>query len=204
MWHATRLVFQLAEFAVPKEVFRQVLERFDGLHPAPGYPISLRSSEEKRANQGEVRAWGVRGSADVVTATSCWCRFATYAMKTAFLLNHRYAPYHKWLYREFLKLPDIAHEVDSLLKQGFESTIARSPLVAQIESIYAKALDQLGYQPSLGAPDRRIKAYSSTFGDYARAVHESIRTPEIAAINRHIEVCSPSWKETWMYVRGTT
>ena len=34
--HARRLVFQLAEVAVPREVFRQVLERVGGLHPAPG------------------------------------------------------------------------------------------------------------------------------------------------------------------------
>ncbi len=34
--HARRLVFELAEVAVPREVFRQVLERIGGLHPAPG------------------------------------------------------------------------------------------------------------------------------------------------------------------------
>ena len=34
--HARRLVFQFAEVAVPRDVFRQVLERIDGLHPAPG------------------------------------------------------------------------------------------------------------------------------------------------------------------------
>ncbi len=34
--HARRLVFQLAEVAVPREVFRQVLGRSGGLHPAPG------------------------------------------------------------------------------------------------------------------------------------------------------------------------
>ena len=34
--HARRLVFQLAEVAVSREVFRQVLERIAGLHPAPG------------------------------------------------------------------------------------------------------------------------------------------------------------------------
>ena len=34
--HARRLVFQLAEVAVPKEVFRQVLDRIGELHPAPG------------------------------------------------------------------------------------------------------------------------------------------------------------------------
>ena len=34
--HARRLVFQLAEVAAPREVFRQVLERIGGLHAAPG------------------------------------------------------------------------------------------------------------------------------------------------------------------------
>ena len=34
--HARRLVFQLAEVAVPLGVFRQVLQRIGGLHPAPG------------------------------------------------------------------------------------------------------------------------------------------------------------------------
>jgi hypothetical protein len=34
--HARRLVFQFAEVAVPREVFRQVLERIARLHPAPG------------------------------------------------------------------------------------------------------------------------------------------------------------------------
>jgi len=34
--HARRLTFQLAEVAVPREVFRQVLERIGGIHVAPG------------------------------------------------------------------------------------------------------------------------------------------------------------------------
>jgi hypothetical protein len=34
--HAWRLVFQLAEVAVSREVFRGVLERIAGLRPAPG------------------------------------------------------------------------------------------------------------------------------------------------------------------------
>ena len=34
--HARRLVFHLAEVAVPRDVFRQVLERIGGLHAVPG------------------------------------------------------------------------------------------------------------------------------------------------------------------------
>ena len=37
--HAVRLVFQLAAVAVPGGVFRQVLGRIGGLHPAPGVPL---------------------------------------------------------------------------------------------------------------------------------------------------------------------
>ena len=36
MRHTRRLVFQFAEVAVPRDVFRQVLERIGGLHAAPG------------------------------------------------------------------------------------------------------------------------------------------------------------------------
>ena len=34
--HSRRLVFQLAELAVPRELFRQVLKRIDELRPVPG------------------------------------------------------------------------------------------------------------------------------------------------------------------------
>ena len=34
--HARRLVFQLAEVAVPRVLFRQVLKRIDELRPVPG------------------------------------------------------------------------------------------------------------------------------------------------------------------------
>ena len=69
--HARRLVFQLAEVAVSREVFRQVLERISGLHPPPGWRISLRPSEVKRGNQGRGACLGeFEGSANVVTATS--------------------------------------------------------------------------------------------------------------------------------------
>ena len=34
--HARRIIFQMAEVAVSRDVFRQVLERIAGLRPAPG------------------------------------------------------------------------------------------------------------------------------------------------------------------------
>ena len=59
-----RLVFQLAEVAVPREVFRQVPERIGGLsgvsmseassdYPSPGWRTPLGSSDVMMATQGK-------------------------------------------------------------------------------------------------------------------------------------------------------
>jgi hypothetical protein len=34
--HARQIIFQLAEVAVPRELFAAILERVRGLHPVPG------------------------------------------------------------------------------------------------------------------------------------------------------------------------
>ena len=64
-------MFQLAEVAVSREVFRQVLERIAGLHPAPRVANIL---EVIRGEEGQPRARCVPGefeaSANVVKATS--------------------------------------------------------------------------------------------------------------------------------------
>ena len=39
-------------------------------------------------------------------------------MKVGFLMNQQYAPYHKWLWKEFRKLGAIADEVSPLLEEG--------------------------------------------------------------------------------------
>ena len=51
--HARRLVFQLAEVAVPRELFRQVLKRIDELRTVPGQRASMGSSEAMRSTPGK-------------------------------------------------------------------------------------------------------------------------------------------------------
>ena len=55
--HARRLVFQLAEVAVPKEVFQGVLERIGRLCAVPGWQLCLMSEGMRSDRGGEVRAW---------------------------------------------------------------------------------------------------------------------------------------------------
>ncbi|MEG2642971.1 MAG: DUF4037 domain-containing protein [Eubacterium sp.] len=55
---------------------------------------------------------------DAVTAAICLSEFAQAAMRTAFLLNHRYAPYYKWMHRGLRDLPLLA-DLEPLLRTLF-------------------------------------------------------------------------------------
>ena len=151
--------------------------------------------------------WGVKQlrraeqRGDTFTAAMYWCRFTTYAMKVGFLLNRRYAPYHKWLYRDFLKLPQIATEVAPLLKKGFEQVEERSQVTSQIVEIYTRHLVRLGYRPLVPTPEeRRNIAYpDNELNNYARAVRDSIRTPEIRDLKLRLEIHPPPWRPTWTW-----
>lgn len=139
---------------------------------------------------------------DTITAAMYWCRFATYAMKVGFLLNRRYAPYHKWLYREFLKLPQIVTEVAPLLKKGFEQTEGREQVTLQIMEIYTQHLARLGYRPIVPTAEelRNIAYPDNKLVNYAKAVRNSIRTTEIRDLKPRLEVHLPSWRPTWTSV----
>ena len=137
---------------------------------------------------------------DMVTASMYWCRFATYAMKVAFLFNHRYAPYHKWLYREFLKLPAIVPHVHPLLEKGFQVQGERIEIVSQIETIYRDHLLHLGYRPEDPRPRSRPAYPDYDLLRFARAICHSIRSDEIRGLKSFWEVLSPPWKATWTYI----
>jgi hypothetical protein len=136
---------------------------------------------------------------DGFTAAMYWCRSAIYAMKVGFLLNRRYAPYHKWLHREFLKLPQIAPEVAPLLTRGLEQAEGKGRVASQIVEIYAQQIAHLGYRPAAASVEQRQDmAYSdSELLDYARAVHDSIQAPEISELRIRLEVLLPPWRPTW-------
>ena len=139
---------------------------------------------------------------DWITASMYWSRFATYVMKVGFLLNHRYAPYHKWLYREFLKLDAIAPEIGPLLKEGFEKMEGRIEIESQIEAIYLKCLQELGYEPEEASPndDKKAAYPDNELHRYARAIRHSIQTPEIRDLKIFWEILPFPWKATWAYI----
>jgi len=113
---------------------------------------------------------------DYYTAEMAWWRFVEAAMRLGFLLNRRYAPSQKWLYREFCKLPRLAADVTNLLWDGQCDVPRRPELVELISSAYTLGMSELGLcQP-------RGKAAGLSFAAQARDVLAGIANPEIARL----------------------
>jgi hypothetical protein len=119
-------------------------------------------------------------------------------MKVGFLLNCSYAPYHKWLHREFLKLPNLAQEIAPLLSRGFGQERERATTAAQIFSKYLEAISSLGYRPIGRAEEQpHINHADQLLYRYARGIQETILNPAIKDLNIYVEVSPPTSRPTW-------
>ena len=149
--------------------------------------------------------WGVKHlrraeqRGDTVTANQNWSRFATYAMRVGFLLNRKYAPYHKWLFRHFHELPAPADRIASLLADGFGSDRPRVEFADEIMAIYSDRLAELGYALPDPHPNQ-IAAYASDISRYAGAVKQTIEDERIKAIGAFVDIVTPPSVSTWTYV----
>jgi hypothetical protein len=112
---------------------------------------------------------------DYYTAQIAWWRFAEAAMRVGFLLNRRYAPDTKWLYREFSKLPELSVEVVNSLWDGQSDVLRRIELVTRISAAYSNKLYGLGLCASASAG-------RDCFGACAEEIAAGIRDPEVAAL----------------------
>ncbi len=140
--------------------------------------------------------WGVKHlrrsevREDVVTVGYHWSQFATYAMKAGFLLNRRYAPYHKWLYRHFELLPELAHEIAPLLLEGASPGRPRTEIADEILAAYCHHLSSLGYTPKPPG-ERTVAAYYSEITGYAGAVGDTIGDDETKSLGTFVEIVAP-------------
>jgi hypothetical protein len=195
-------LFEITHRPVFYDAVGEVTRRFESLAQYPEDVWKKRLS----ACLAWLWSWGLQHlpraeqREDAITAAMYWCRFATYVMKVGFLLNHRYAPYHKWLYREFLKLPQITTEVLSLLKKGFNPMAERGEVASQIVKVYTQQLARLGYHPIVYESDFGVAYPDNELVRYAMAIRHSIRTPEIKALKLRLEIHLPSWRPTWTNV----
>ncbi|MAF09191.1 hypothetical protein CMK11_01970 [Candidatus Poribacteria bacterium] len=150
--------------------------------------------------------WGVKhleraeARGDDLAAAMYWGRYATYAMKTGLLLHRRYAPYHKWIQREFGRLPDPCGELARLLLLGFHSPETRRETVATITEAYGDLLRAEGYDAEM-RPDSARTAYTDhVLLAFARSVRRSITDADIRALRSQQEALAPPVRPTWAWV----
>lgn len=113
---------------------------------------------------------------DYYTSQIAWWRFVDSAMKVGFLLNRRYAPVTKWLYREFCKLPELSVDVVNCLWDGQGELLGRPDLVTRIASAYDEKLERLGVLQSIATSSPQ------SFKMRAEDVAAGIVDPEIAEL----------------------
>jgi hypothetical protein len=137
---------------------------------------------------------------DRVTATIHWTEFAMAAMRVGFTLNRRYCPYHKWLWREFCKLPDPSARVAPLIEKSFARTHDRIGLGNQTMDIYREELEKRGFEPIPLTPEVRARlayAEAEELLPYVHAVRQSISDEPIRKAGASREVLPPASKEVY-------
>ena len=146
--------------------------------------------------------WGIKHlkraemRGDLITASMYWCRFATYAMKGSFLLNHTYAPYHKWLYKEFLKLSRLSDEIAPKIDEGFTRREDRYALCVEITGIISEALRELNYHP-VASKKAGVAYPENELLRYAKGIQNSIEDLKIREMRLYGEILLPPSKLTW-------
>ena len=140
-----------------------------------------------------LRAWK-RG--EYLTAKMYCAHFAAAVMRTTFLLNRRYAPYEKWLHREFLSLPRMSSGLDPLLCSLMDGLEPYRP-VKQIVELIAGELRAIGIDP---IPTDRLAVYPSILRDFARGIRTLIADESVASMHTYADLSLPPTRDTWTRV----
>ena len=128
-------------------------------------------------------------------------RFEDAAMRAVFLLNRRYAPYHKWLHREFLKLPQLADHVAPWLDRMLFESEGRADAMYRVQTLLMEELEDRGYSPiEPSEKELRHMAYVTRIRPYIRSIRATIEDEKIRRLNSFFEIRFPPTKATWGYI----
>jgi hypothetical protein len=166
--------------AVNGEVFRDDLGEFSAIRReiSKGYPPDVRRKKLAarlfamgQAGQYNLPRCIKRG--DAVASALALSEFIRAALGAIYLLNGRYAPFYKWLYRGALDLPLCR---DAVAAAGELADCPKGEREERVESICAMLLPQL-----------RLQGLSDTDGDFmvdqAFSVAAGIEDPQLAALD---------------------
>ncbi len=136
-------------------------------------------------------------------------------MEIGFMLNRRYAPYNKWLYRGFTQLPRLADEVAPLLRRSCTIAdweqrldILMTILEIYMRDVYAQGLTRVDH---LKPRDASIGVSESLY-DFAVELLSDLPEPLKWARFNEIErwettvkevILDPSWKDGFVFDEET-
>jgi len=139
-----------------------------------------------------LRTWR-RG--DTFTASLYRAQYAQVVMQVVFLLNRQYAPYLKWLHREFASLPKYSTEILPRL----DLIMAGSDPEELMEAINGVILQGLRSTGVDAEPVDRASVYPSKLRDFARGLRNSIEDERIRGMDSYCDLVIPPTKTTWTY-----
>ena len=142
-----------------------------------------------------LRAWQ-RG--EYLTARIYGAHFVTAVMRTTFLLNRRYAPYDKWLHREFLSLPHLSQDLDAILNSLMDGVDPSEP-VHEAVKLLAAELRRIGVEPMPSSADT-ISFYPSVLREFARGLRGSIVDESVASMPTYADLAMPPTRPSWTRV----
>ena len=113
-------------FYDPSNELTRIRQQFSSYYPSDVWKLLLSRAAYACWLYGEYnypQRLAPRG--DAVAGLVARGSFVEAAMRLVFLLNRRYAPYWKWMHREFMGLPAVAKDLDPLLVKLSASTDMR-------------------------------------------------------------------------------
>jgi hypothetical protein len=103
-------------------------------------------------------------------------------MRLGFLMCHTYAPFHKWLDREFHQLPDPAPAVAEHLDAATRRPEKRGVAIRAVQSILLRWLADAGYTDP--APEEReVTGWDQSLAEIARQLRQTISDPGLRELH---------------------
>lgn len=158
-------------FAGEDTEFLTIRRHLLGFYPEDARKKKLAANLIKMAHSGQVNYERMVKRQDAVAAGLALEQFILGTIRAVYLLNYRYCPYYKWMWRGLAELPD-DHGIGSLLKEiAARPAIGKDTLV-QIDVICKKLIEVL-YAQGLSTES------SDYLEDQAIAVTKEIRDAEV-------------------------